>query len=520
MGNTNSNGKEMINNVHVDIDARIPELNDWIPTDDQTYVVFDNDVVIARYDKYLGLQPDSKLKLYIIEKKHYRDRMESICNMINYFLTYFDEEKELFHSTLSIKFIIDQKTNMSIKAFTKMVMDRVITDSFVRKVKDMTNYLYTINIDSDEEGKYKSTPKITNVQAKLIVAVSFAIRAILPLCVHYSDTNNNFQTKKDYISCFDKIIMKIIKKFEKDDVEIFGAICRFVKYRVDRSYNSDIGICIKKKQLYGITKELYLEEVIHEVILVKSLYKLEYNRSVVSFIDGVIFLYHYNFKIENFKFKPVEIDVNDNNDEDDHLSHAEAIEMSVYRIDESNAIINEVNTTQVIRDIEKRFNIDISKEEFDFYDENIKISSVTQLFLNSFYSRFFHDSNAIYEINRYATIELLIYMKKYLQYRGMTIIPQLCTAKVRGKYKENVIKNTKFLEKITTSSVWNNIIEKKFTYIKELNQKEDPIIKRLSSFINSTFEFVDFNPSINGLVYEDIDQDLIIEEFSLFLSII
>lgn len=194
--------------------------------------------------------------------------------------------------------------------------------------------------------------------------------------------------------------------------------------------------------------------------------------------------------------------------------------MSVYRIDESNAIINEVNTTQVIRDIEKRFNIDISKEEFDFYDENIKISSVTQLFLNSFYSRFFHDSNAIYEINRYATIELLIYMKKYLQYRGMTIIPQLCTAKVRGKYKENVIKNTKFLEKITTSSVWNNIIEKKFTYIKELNQKEDPIIKRLSSFINSTFEFVDFNPSVNGLVYEDIDQDLIIEEFSLFLSII
>ena len=98
MGNTKSNGKEMINNVNVDIDTRIPELNDWVPTDDQTYYVFDNDVVIARYDKYLGLQSDSKLRLFIIEKKHYRDRMESICNMINYFLNFFDEEKELFHS--------------------------------------------------------------------------------------------------------------------------------------------------------------------------------------------------------------------------------------------------------------------------------------------------------------------------------------------------------------------------------------------------------------------------------------
>ena len=95
--------------------------------------------------------------------------------------------------------------------------------------------------------------------------------------------------------------MKLIKKFEKDDVNVFHDICKFVKYRVDRFWNQDIGICIKKKQLYGITRETYLEEVIHEVILVKSIHKLDYNRSVVSFIDGVIFSYHYNFKIENFK---------------------------------------------------------------------------------------------------------------------------------------------------------------------------------------------------------------------------
>lgn len=514
-----SNNKEKLNNNIEEIE--IPELDGWTANDEQTYMVFTNDVVIARYDKYLGLNTDNKLGIYAINKKHYRERMEDICKVINYFLVYFDDEKELFHSTLSIKFIIDQKTKMSISAFTKMIMDRIVTDSFVAKIKNMTNRLYTINIDSDEEGKYKSTPKITNSQAKLIVAVSFAIRCILPLCIHFSDTNKNFIIKKDYIKCFDKIIMKIIRKFEENDEKIFNAICKFVKYRVDRSYNADIGICMKKKQLYGTTKETYLEEVIHEVILVKSLYKLDYNRSVVSFIDGVIFLYHYNFKIENFKFKPVEMDSQEaSNDDDELISHAEAIEMSVYRIDESNAIINEVNTAKVITEIEKRMNIDISKEEFAFYNDNIRLSSVTQFFLNSFYSRFFHDSNAIYEINRYATIELLIYMKKYLQLRGMVILPQLCTAKVRGKYKENVIKNSKFIEKIVTSSVWNNIIEKEYTYVKELDQKENPIIKKLSSFINSTFEFVDYNDAINGIVYEDIDQDKIIEEFSLFLSII
>ena len=43
---------------------------------------------------------------------------------------------------------------------------------------------------------------------------------MLPLCIHFSDTNKNFINKKDYIGCFDKIIMKIIEKFEKDDEKI------------------------------------------------------------------------------------------------------------------------------------------------------------------------------------------------------------------------------------------------------------------------------------------------------------
>ena len=516
---SNTNGADIINNTNVDLELRIPDLNEWNPSDDETYMVFDTDVVLARYDKFFGLRSDSRLMVYVIDKKHYRERMNDACKVINYFLNFFDEEKELFKSTMDVKFIIDQKPNLNIKSFRNFVLDRVITDSFIRKLKAMTAHLYTINIDTDEEGKYKSTPKITNDQARLIVAVSFAIRCILPLCIHFSDTNNNFKTKKDYIVCFDKLFMRIMKKIEMDDIEIFGALCRFVKYRVDRNYNADIGICIKKKQLYGMTKEIYLEEVIHEVILVKSLYKLEYNRSVVSFIDGVIFRYHNNFKIENFKFKPVEIDENESNSDDERVSHKEAIEMSVYRIDESNSLINEVNTVKVIKDIKKRFNIYIPEEEIQFYDENIRVSPVTQFFVNKFYSRFFDDPNVVYELSRYATIELLIYMKKYLQYRGMDIIPQLCTAKVKGKYKENVIKNQKFLEAITTSSVWNNIIDKRYTYIKELNQKEDPIIKQFSTFINSRFEFVDYDETINGFVYDDIDQDKIINEFSLFLSI-
>lgn len=500
--------------------TEIPRVNDWVPEEDQIFMEFKGDYIQARYDK-LNLNPNNKLGIFIIKKLHYKSQASNICKIINYYLTYFDKDWELFKGMLRIKFFIDQRPNMSLKAFRKLLMNEIADESFIEKVKTMTRHLYTLNIDSDTEGKYKNTPKITNDQARLIVAISFAIRCILPICIHFSDTNNNFINKKDYIPCFSKIFIKVMRKFEKDDIEVFSAIEKFVKYRIERSWKADIRICFKKKQLYGITQELYLEQVINEVILVKSLYKLDYDRSVVSFIDGVIFHYHYNFKIENFKVKPIEIDQQENQDDsNERLSHAEAIEMSVYRIDESNALINEVNSKEVLETIRKRLHVTFEEGELEYYYKNIQISPVNKLLLETFYARFFQDSNAVLSLDREVIIEILVRMKKYLQYRGMILLPQMCTAKVRGKYKENAIKNSKFIEKITTSDVWNSIIEKKFTYIKELSTKDNVLIKKFSVFINSQFEFVDFDGPDDGLIYDDVDQDLIIYEFSLFLSII
>lgn len=525
MGDAKKNQTKDISQEEVkeafDTGTDIPMLSDWVCPPENEFMSFVGDSVHAAFESY-GLQDNNRLSQFRIKKNHYKDRMPDICKVINYFLTFFDDDKELFQNIMSIKFIIDQRQNMKISAFQKSIIDIVVTDSFVDKINRMTDYLYRINIDSDIEGKYKSTPKISNAQAKEIVAISFAIRCVLPICIHFSDTNRNFINKKDYIPCFDKINMKIIRKFEDKGIKVFSAISKFAKYRVDRAWKQDVGICVKKKQLYGMTQELYLEEVIHEVILVKSLYKLDYNLSVVSFIDGVIFLYHNNFKIENFKVKPIEIDPQENQDEDgDRFSHAEAIEMMVYRIDESNALIGDVNVEKVLKEIRRKFNVDITQEEFDFYRKNIIITPITKLFLEMFYTRMFHDSNAIIGIDPDIITELIIYMKKYFIYRGLYLLAQLCTAKVRGKYKENMIKNTKFNEKIDTSDVWNNIINEKFTYVAQLNPKENVLKKKFSSLVNSNqFEFVDYESPDNGLIYEDIDQDRVIYEFSTFLSII
>lgn len=500
-----------------------PRLNEWTPEDDDLKFIYVDEKVHARFSDIFGKQ-FPKFETFKINKKHYKERMTDVCMHINYFMRYYDTKHDFLINVASVKYLIDRNPSMRPNQFKNVLIRTVVTKDFVHDMIHMAKDLYTVNINTDDDGKYRTTPKITNEQAKMLLGISFAIRAVLPLCVHFSNICEYIVSSHDYIKAFDSIFMDIVDRFEKsgdDYFPIFYPLCRFVKYRLERSFNVDSPIWNKKKQLYGITFETVFQNMIHEVILVKSLYKIAYDRSVVSYIDGVVTNSYNHFRFENFKFKPIEIDADSGgSDSDDYLTHAESLEMSIYRIDESNQIINDVNNELVLKQIYERFEFDIPQEELDFYYEHCKINNLMQYFLHTFYSGFFHSSTAIQTITRRDTIKLLVILKKYLQAAGMVILPQLVTAVVRGRFKENMIKNTRFQEKYESSDVYKNVIEGKFRYIQEIAPKENPIQKKLSTIINSSFILVDYDPEINGRVLTDVPIDTVMDEYYTFLSII
>ena len=500
-----------------------PRLNEWVPEDDDLKFIYVDEKVHARFSDIFGKQ-FPKFETFKINKKHYKERMTDVCMHINYFMKYYDTKHDFLINVVSVKYLIDRNPGMWPNQFKNVLIRTVVTKDFVHDMIHMAKDLYTVNINTDDDGKYRTTPKITNEQAKMLLGISFAIRAVLPLCVHFSNICEYIVSSHDYIKAFDSIFMDIVDRFEKsgdDFFPIFYPLCRFVKYRLERSFNVDSPIWNKKKQLYGITFETVFQNMIHEVILVKSLYKIAYDRSVVSYIDGVVTNSYNHFRFENFKFKPIEIDADSGgSDSDDYLTHAESLEMSIYRIDESNQIINDVNNELVLKQIYERFEFDIPQEELDFYYENCKINNLMQYFLHTFYSGFFHSSTAIQTITRRDTIKLLVILKKYLQAARMVILPQLVTAVVRGRFKENMIKNTRFQEKYESSDVYKSVIEGKFRYIQEIAPKENPIQKKLSTIINSSFILVDYDPEINGRVLTDVPIDTVMDEYYTFLSII
>ena len=491
----------------------------WNPTPDDLYFIRDGEYVKARYDKFLNFEHDS-LSTYIIQMSHYISKLDDILLHINYFINFYDANKSYFVSMLRAKFMVDTNKDFSPEAFSDMIIKDIITDEFVENIKAMTKDLYQLNIDKDTNGDYKSTPKITNEQAKVILSVSFAIRMILPICLHFVAKSPEFTRKRDYIPFFDGIFMSIITRFERDGVEIYAPLFNFVQYRIDRKYNTDLLMWQKKKQVHGTNKEMYLKDLTHEVIIVKALYKITYSKSVVSYFDGIITRNYLQFKSENYKSKPQEICSTDfqQSDGEDFLSHADALEMTSYRVDESSVILNATNIEKVYHQLLRQYDVKITQPEFEFYKERVRFNPLSMKILHVFYSRYFNDSTAIQLLTREQSVMLLLILKKYLQLSGQEWLPQLCTAILRGKYKENVIKNCKFVEKYKTSSLYGEISEK-FKYAREVSD-EDPVITMLSTMINSQFTWVDMNEMIDGEIVDDLPMDPLITEFLEFMYLV
>lgn len=502
-----------------------PSLYEWEPTFDELYYRYDGENVIADYNSKVGnIEEISTLPTFFIKKPHYKTRMDVIVQHMNYFTKFYDLDRDTFFSIMAVKYYIDTHLEMKQTDFINMVIERIITNKFISKCKIMSCDLYTLDINTDSAGKFNSTPKITNAQAYQIVAVSFAFKILTPLILHFANTNKNFDPseKTEYIKWFDKLFNLTIKKFEKDDVPFYIALCRFVVFRGEKLFRNNMTAFYQKKMLRGDTLELYNEQLIREVVCVKTLYKLDYRMSCVSFIDGVVHKFNVNYLKEKFVSKPYEIDSEDTSrDSDDSMSHAEAMEQATYKRDESSAMIADINSNFImeqLRSCYKAFNI--SKEEFDFYYNHFYPNPINQFLFTNFFNGKFKDPYAVSNINREDTVYLLICMKKILQGKKLYHLAHICTAKVSARYKENLIKNAQFIEKVTSSQVYREAVAKKYGAMLELNMKENPLLKPLTNIINSSYELVDFDPEINGIRIDHVDQDAVADEYNLFLSII
>lgn len=518
-------------------DVKIPKLNDWEPTNDDIIfeIVPNTNKVKVAFSKCASLAnaPDEfketlmLLSTFSIRWKHYMQRMEDITKVINYFIKFYDEDDEYMTALMALKYHVDSDRCRDVQAFQTMLLHTLVTESMTAKISKMIDDLEPANIETDKSTSYKSTPKLTNEDAHNILLLSYYFRFILPITIHWFNlpSTEGIENGKNYIQTFVCIFKCVVEKIGPGTINVYILIKQLINHRIEKKFNSDAIIHEKKKEKNGATDASYCNELSDEILLVKSLYKIDYSKSVVSYIDGIIRQNYMQYNVENFKIKTVGISAEEiTKDADDGFSHLESIEMKTYRVNDGNNIIENANIELALNKIDVRFNSilsvankEITNERLDWYNEHIGIiNPLAKYFITYFYQKFFGESSFIDLLDRRTTIKLILIMKFFLELKGFKIIPQICTASMVIE-KESAIKNRKFNEKFENSQINQEIMTNKFSYIKEIIGKDDIIKKYVSSIINSTFTLVDESEKLNGLICNNLRQDDVIDEFCQFL---
>ena len=193
------------------------------------------------------------------------------------------------------------------------------------------------------------------------------------------------------------------------------------------------------------------------------------------------------------------------------------LEINSSKIDESVVILSNSNINDTIKKLRKSTGIKISKDEIEYYKQNMNITTFQSQLVFYYFAKYFNGYRDLNMVNRTQYIKLLIILKKRLYFQEYVYLPEILTANIDGKLNSRTIRNDKFLTKIQTSDIYQSVMTNKYSILHDIG-KDDLILKILSRMINTKFTVVNYDhPEQLGETIE-VNQDIISEEFLNFLN--
>lgn len=227
-------------------DIQLGEIVTWKPKDEDVIANNDGKLFILRFDKAFGIPKLGIYNKFFIKKASYEKQLDVICKYMNFFMKFYDDERELVSAYLKIKYAIDreQKFNENNSdQLIDLIYELLFTDSIVNKIYKIVEDNYLDDIESSDSKKYVMEKKhlesleFTNNHIKILLRISFGMKLIAPIMFHYVSFNV-IKLDKDSDLIY-KFYRKLFDIFS-DEVNIYNKLFTYVKHFAS-SY-SDIGM--------------------------------------------------------------------------------------------------------------------------------------------------------------------------------------------------------------------------------------------------------------------------------------
>ena len=489
---------------------------DWVkePRKEEDLIfVYDQGLLTVFFERKLGFElQNSTISMFTFKSK-YRKQTDVICNHLNYFVKYYDPKHRYLTALLKVKTLLDSRESfLNKESFINLLYDTIITEPIVEQVFALVDLNNRRSIeDNSKTMKYGKEASFTDEHNTILYRIGMCTNLLIPLILHYSHrfmhTNKMFLIS-DYYDPLFEICGKGVNLKEK--------LFHFILNETKKSETRDAAIWDQKAMIGDLDPISYAETRLQNII--SNIFpKFDYteNSHNIALIRSAISLDFRNFTKEKYKLFPSEISTD--RDNDDSLSQQDKLEMTISRTDLSNIIISTVNKETVLDKLEKKLKIEVKEQEKNFYKKHYKQTDFQMEMIKLYYAKYFNGFNEMTSLNCDQFNRLVVLMKYQMQAQGYKYLQHMIIGKMLDRTTTKTLRSVKFVEKIENSANYKRLIDKK--YKKLLKLKGDRIIlDKLSMLLKTRFAFIDYNnkKSLDKVI--EIDDDLVCDEFLLFLS--
>lgn len=466
---------------------KIVLVDEWDCQPQDKYVFYDGKLILIPFEDFFKRQELKTFSTFLIKKESYVSKLEDITLYINYFLNFYDTEKELIMIYLRLKYLIDNKVlsnKMSEKDFVKAMYKEIFTPDMVKKIKQMTEDNYYIDVEGEEGDKYKEELKFDKNDGMCLMNISIGMKLMIPILFHYLNIHSTIKKIKLY-----KYYENLFEIFTTtNDSNVYDKLWLTTYTRINVSNSRDRTLW-NQREIYGESRMTYLDAVLKEILISETIFKYRFHKNIVSLNYTVLMKQLTYFRKEKYKKTLIEVT---NKSDSDGLSGLDKMEMNSIKIDETHIILSKLNIENIISKIEKGLKtIGIDEDEIEFYREFHTPNKIQVQLVFYHYAKFFGGYRDLNSITRKQYFKLLLMLKKKLELKRYVYLPLLLTGNVINKVNSRKIQNAKFLSKIENSAVYEAIMKNKFYLVDELDKPG--IINILSTLINTNFSYVEYD---------------------------
>ena len=514
--------------------TEIPKIDTWTRDNEKdAYAISDGKNLLLNIEKIIpnSIRKMPKefqeglnfMKTFIIERKLFFKKTDLICQYIDYFIEFFDPDKELPFAYLSLKEMIDSNiNNLTMQEFVKLLNMRFFHDTEIKKhIYELVEYNYELDVTVDEKtGRiFDGLYDFDNEEAKVLLAISVFMKFIIPITSQYINTTDMYSTEElnslvteVFVEAFYR--MGDYKEVDADDVLV--KLYKFTETKILKHYGVHSVLWNQQCALRGLTESMHVDTILIKHLLSNNMFKFRFNSNIISFLKSIVET-QLICTINKLKYKanPVKIETEKNYN---GLTGMDKLEQSMAKMDETTIIRCERAIEYEFGRLERELG-PIDGEEHEYYMQNfLATDPFHKMLVDYFFAKEFGGYTELKNVSVEQYVDLMIYAKRKTKLQGYKELPDLLSSNMEGKMSQRLLQNSKYISKYSASETYQDLKNNKYECLNGYN--ENAILDINSKVLNNVFVYVDYeNPERTGEKIE-FNEDIISDEIFNFIDII